>query len=441
MNKSNDLTTGSITKKLCAFTLPLLISVICQQIYNLADSIIAGKFLGESSFAAISNAYEITLIFMAISVGSNIGCSVIVSQLFGAKRFSELKSAASTTFICTAALSVILSAAGILTLPVLLESINTPNAIFNDCYDYLVIYILGFGFMFLYNIANGTFSAMGDSMTPLIFLVFSSVLNIILDILFVPMGVAGIAWATFIAQALACVFSLIFLFIRLSKIEEKADSFFSFPLLKKIANVAVPSILQQSFISIGNIILQGLINSYGTAVIAGYGAGVKLNNFAINTMTTLGNGISAFTAQNIGACKLDRVKRGFSVGLKIGFSVSLIFALPFFIVPETIVSFFIENPTEEAIKTGCIFLRILSPFYFCISIKLVSDGVLRGSGSMKYFMSATFTDLVLRVVLAFLLASFFDSVGIWMAWPLGWLVGMGMSFCFYKKGKWIRRII
>ena len=441
MNKTNDLTAGNITRKLCFFTLPLLISVICQQIYNLADSIIAGKFLGESSFAAISNSYEITLIFMAISVGSNIGCSVIISQLFGAKRFSDMKSAVFTTFICTLVLSVILTAIGISTLPIFLKLINTPDSIYSDCYDYLVIYILGFGFMYLYNIANGTFSAMGDSVTPLIFLVSSSVLNIILDILLIPIGVTGIAWATFIAQALACILSLIFIFRKISKIREKADSFFSFPLLKKIASVAIPSIFQQSFISTGNIILQGLINSYGTAVIAGYGAGVKLNNFAINTMTTLGNGISAFTAQNIGACKLDRVKKGFAVGLKIGFTVSVIFALPFFILPETIVSFFIENPTEQAIKTGCIFLRILSPFYFIISIKLVSDGILRGSGAMKYFMCATFTDLVLRVVLAFLLSSFFESVGIWMAWPLGWLVGVGLSFYFYKKEKWIRKII
>jgi len=441
MKKNNDLTTGNIAKKLCLFILPLLISVVCQQIYNLADSIIAGKFLGESSFAAISNSYEITLIFMAISVGSNIGCSVIISQLFGAKRFSDMKSAISTTFICAFLLSVVLSSVGILTLPALLKAINTPEAIFCECYDYLVIYILGFGAMYLYNVANGTYSAMGDSLTPLVFLVFSSVLNIVLDILLVPMGVAGIAWATFISQVLACVLSLVFLFIKLSKIKERAQNVFSFSLLKKIAGVAIPSILQQSFISVGNIILQGLINSYGTAVIAGYGAGVKLNNFTINTMTTLGNGVSAFTAQNMGAGKIERIKSGFSVGVKIGLCVSLIFAIPYFIFPEPIVSFFIENPTEQAIETGCVFLRILSPFYFCISLKLVSDGILRGSGAMKYFLCATFTDLVLRVVLAFVLAHFLESVGIWIAWPLGWFIGTGLSCFFYNKGKWKKQII
>ena len=441
MKKINDLTTGNITKKLLLFTLPLLVSVMCQQIYNIADSVIAGKFLGENSFAAISNSYEITLIFMAISVGSNIGCSVIISQLFGAKNYSDMKSAVSTTFICASVLSVALTCIGILCLPMLLNMINTPKAIFDECCDYLVIYILGFAFMFIYNISTGTFSSMGDSLTPLIFLVLSSVLNIVLDILFVGQGVKGIAWATFTSQAMACILSVAVLFFRLRAIKEKASRIFSAELLKKIANVALPSILQQSVISIGNILLQGLINGYGPPVIAGYGAGVKLNNFTINTMTTLGNGISAYTAQNIGAYKFERVKEGFRVGLKIGFAVALVFMLPFLIIPEYLITFFIENPTEDAIKTGCEYLRILSPFYLCAALKLVPDGVLRGSGAMKYFLIGTFSDLVIRVALAYLLSHFFGSVGIWMSWPFGWGVGMALSLFYYRKGKWKRHIV
>ncbi len=441
MKKTNDLTCGSIPRKLILFTIPLLISVMCQQIYNLADSIIAGKYLGEYSFAAISNSYEITLIFMAVSVGSNIGCSVIISQLFGAKKYSEMKSAVSTTFICAGILSVILTLLGILFLPDMLKAINTPKTIFTECSDYLFIYVLGFSFMFFYNIANGTFSSMGDSLTPLIFLICSSVLNIILDFLMVGMGVEGIAWATFISQALACVLSVIVLFVRIHRIEGIVKQFFSLTLLKKIALVAIPSILQQSVISVGNVILQGVINNYGTAVIAGYGAGVKLNNFTVNTMTTLGNGVSAFTAQNIGAGRFDRVKDGFKVGLKIGGCVCVAFMLPYLLLSETLIGFFIDAPTEDAIKTGCEFLCILSPFYIVVTLKLVSDGVLRGAGAMRYFLIATFTDLVIRVVLAYILSQSLGSAGIWMSWPLGWLVGMSISlYCFFK-GKWKKKII
>ena len=441
MNNKNDLTTGSISKKLILFTIPLLISVICQQIYNLADSIIAGKLLGENSFAAISNSYEITLVFLAVSVGSNIGCSVIFSQLFGAKKHSELKCAISTSFICGAVLCAVLTILGIIFIPFMLSVINTPDTIMDESAEYLVIYILGFSFMFFYNIANGTFSSMGDSKTPLIFLICSSLLNIILDILMVGMGVSGIAWATFISQMLACVLSLATLFFRLKHLEGKSNGIFSSSLLKKIASVAVPSILQQSVISVGNIFLQGIINSYGTGVIAGYGAGVKLNNFTINTMTTLGNGVSAFTAQNIGAKKYDRVKAGFVTGLKIGACVTSVFMIAYLIFAEYLIGAFIDSPTEEAIKTGSVFLRILGPFYFCICIKLVSDGILRGGGAMKYFLIATFTDLVIRVLLAYLLSSIFDSIGIWMSWPLGWIIGTVLSVYFNKKEKWKRELI
>ncbi len=441
MNNSNDLTKGNITKKLCFFTLPLLISVFCQQIYNLADSIIAGRFLGEEAFAAISNSYEVTLIFMAISVGSNIGCSVVFSQFFGAKRYSEMKTAISTTFITAGILSVLLTVIGILLLPFILSLINTPDIIYQDCYDYLIIYILGFGFMFLYNIANGSFSSMGDSLTPLFFLVGSSMLNIVLDILMVGMGVRGIAMATLISQIIACALSLTVLIIRLKKTDGKAEKKFSLPHLKKVSSIAIPSIFQQSVISIGNILLQGLINGFGTSVIAGYGASVKLNNLTINTLTTLGNGVSAFTAQNMGAMKLDRVKRGFRAGLGMAFTVSAIFLVPYFFFPEGIVSFFIDDPTIDAVKTGCYYLRILSPFYFVISIKLVSDGILRGSGAMKYFLIGTFTDLVLRVGLAYILSIQLKSIGIWLAWPIGWTVGTVLSAIFFAKGKWKRQLL
>ena len=436
MKQNNDLTTGKISKKLLFFTLPLLLSVICQQFYNLADSMIAGKFLGEGAFAAISNSYEITLIFMGVSVGSNIGCSVVISQLFGAKQYGKMKSAVSTSFICAIIISIVLIFVGFFSMSSLLELINTPKNIKNDCLDYLYIYISGFLFMYLYNIATGTFSSMGDSITPLIFLICSSVLNVILDLILVKYGVKGVAFATFISQMLACLASLLVLFIRLNHIEEKFEKLFSFPLLKKIASVAIPSIFQQGVISIGNIIIQAVVNDAGTAVIAGFGAAVKLHTFSVSTMMTLGNGISAFTAQNIGAQKPERVKKGFSTGIIIGAVVALVFMIPCLIFAESLISFFIDSPTDLAVRTGCENLYIVSPFYVLIAIKLVSDGVLRGSSAMKYFLIGTFADLALRVILAFVLGQIFGPIGIWCAWPLGWIFGTVCSLYGYKNGKW-----
>ncbi len=438
MNK--DLTVGKPKTVLWRFCLPLFGSIIFQQLYNLADSFVAGKFVGEDALAAVGNSYEVTLIFIAFAFGCNIGCSVIVSQLFGAKQYREMKTAVYTTLIASGGLCLLLMAAGIIFCTDLLHLIHTPDNILADSRLYLDIYILGLPFVFYYNVATGIFSAVGDSKTPFLFLAASSTSNVLVDILFVTafdMGVAGVAWATFLCQGVSCILAVVVVFRRFAQIgtEEKAVVF-SWPLLGKIAIVAVPSILQQSFISVGNIIIQGIINTFGSSVIAGYSASVKLNNLVITSFTTLGNGISNYTAQNIGAKKLPRVREGFRAGLKLVWTLSIPIAVLYFFGGQYLVYFFLDNPTGTAMEVGIGFLRILAPFYFVISAKLVSDGILRGSGMMKQFMTATFTDLVLRVVLAKVLSDQWGTVGIWSAWPIGWTVAMVLSVIFYRKGPW-----
>lgn len=299
---------------------PLFISVIFQQMYNMADSVIAGQFAanGEDAVAAIGASHPITMIFMAIAIGSNIGCSVVVSQLFGAKQYTRMKTAISTTLIASFVLSAALSLLGICISTPLLRLVDTPDNIFADAQLYLNIYIGGFLFLFLYNVCTGMFTSLGDSRTPLFFLIGSSLGNILLDWIFVAvlhLDVAGVAWATFLAQGTACILVLITLFRRLQRIECGAYARFSAPLLGQITRIALPSILQQSFISIGNIFVQRLVNGYGSAVIAGFSAASKLNTLAITLLSTLGNGVSSFTAQNIGASHMDRVKRGYRSGI------------------------------------------------------------------------------------------------------------------------------
>lgn len=442
MNK--DLTVGNPQTVLWKFCMPLFGSIIFQQLYNIADSLVAGKFVGENALAAVGNSYEITLIFIAFAFGCNMGCSVVVSKLFGARNYKEMKTAVYTACIFSGFVCVLLMLIGITGSGMLLRLIRTPEEVFADSKLYLDIYAWGLPFVFFYNIATGIFSALGDSKTPFYFLAISSMSNIAVDIWFVKafhMGVAGVAWATFLCQGISCILAMIVVFKRLAKIEEKEKApLFDLQLLKQIVVIAIPSTLQQSFISIGNIIIQSIINGFGAPVMAGYSAAVKLNNLVITSFTTLGNGISNYTAQNLGARKLDRVKQGFGVGIKLVWMLSLPLFLLYFFGGNIVLKLFMDAPTKLAMQTGITFLKILSPFYFVVSAKLVADGILRGSGMMKKFMIATFTDLILRVLLAFCFSrTALGATGIWCAWPIGWCVAAVLSIGFYYNGPWKRK--
>ena len=418
---NRDLTVGKPESVLWRFCMPLFGSIVFQQLYNIADSLVAGKFIGENALAAVGNSYEITLIFIAFAFGCNIGCSVVVSQYFGAKRYGEMKTAVHTGMIASAVTCLILMLIGIFGCDALLKLIRTPAEIFDDSSLYLDVYALGLPFVFFYNISEGIFSALGDSKTPFCFLAVSSLSNIGMDVLFVAgfhMGVAGVAWATFLCQGVSCVVALIFVFRRLRGMpSDEPSQAFSLPIFKKFAMVAIPSILQQSFISVGNIIIQGVINGFGPAVVAGYSAAVKLNNLVITSFTTLANGISNYTAQKLGAKKLVRIREGFRAGAKMVWLLSIPLIALYWLGSDALIKLFVENPSRTALDTGRAFLRILSPFYLIISIKLVADGVLRGSSMMKQFMVSTFTDLTLRVALAFALSAAMGATGIWCAWP------------------------
>lgn len=440
-----DLTVGQPKKVLWKFCMPLFASIIFQQLYNLADSWVAGKFIGENALASVGNSYEITLIFIAFAFGCNIGCSVLTSRFFGSKDYKNMKSSISTSMITSGLICFSLMLLGLLGGGWLLRLIHTPEELFADSKLYLDIYVLGLPFVFFYNLATGIFSGLGDSKTPFYFLAVSSVSNILVDIFFVKnlnMGLSGVAWATFLCQGISCVLSLLVIFKRLGNMKT-VDKFkiFSTVHLKSFIAIAVPSILQQSFISIGNIIIQGVINGFGSGVIAGYAAGVKLNNLVVTSFTTLGNGISNFTSQNIGANKFDRINDGLKAGIQIVWYLSIPLCLLYVIFPKLLLGFFMDQPSEAALHSGILYLRILAPFYFVVSAKLVTDGVLRGAGLMKAFMIATFTDLILRVLLAIILSKTqLGYTGIWLAWPIGWVAGTVLSLYFNKKANWNQKL-
>lgn len=432
-----DLTAEHPKKTLWRFALPMFMSVMFQQMYNIADSAIAGRFAGEDALAAVGASYPITVIFMAFAVGSNLGASVVVSRLFGAKDLGRMKSAVYTAFIACGAMSLVLTGLGYVFCGAMMEAIHTPANIFGDGELYLKIYVLGLTFLFLYNVCTGIFTALGDSRTPLYFLIGSSVGNVVLDYWFVAglgMGVAGVAWATFIAQGVSAVLALAALALRLRGIRtDKRVVLFDIILLSQIAAIAVPSIMQQSVLSVGNMFVQEIVNRYGSAVIAGYSGAIKLNTFAINAFMSLGGCLSSYTAQNLGAGKMERIPLGFRTGIMLSLCAAIPFFALYFGFSRQMMGLFLNGDSGEAIASGMEFLRIVSPMYFMISIKLTTDGIIRGSGAMGYFVLATVPDLILRIIVANLLAGRFGSTGIWMAWPFGWVAATVLTIIFYRR--------
>lgn len=434
-----DLTKEHPDKTLWRFWLPMMFSVAFQQIYNIADSMIAGRFAGEDALAAVGASYPITVIFMAFAVGMNLGASVIVSRLFGAGDRKGVKRAVTTAFASSLSLAVILTVYGYFFCRNMMEWIHTPQNIMQDGVLYLKIYVFGLIFLMLYNVCTGIFTALGDSRTPLWFLLGSSAGNIVLDLLFVAKlhwGVAGVAWATFIAQGISAVLALVTLLVRLQKFAgTERVPLFDRKLFVQILAIAVPSILQQSVLSVGNLFVQDIVNRYGSAVVAGYSGAIKLNTFAINIFMTLGSCLSSYTAQNIGAGKQERIPMGFRTGLKLSELTALPFVVLYFGLSQQMMGLFLNAESSAAIHAGVMFLRIVSPWYFMIVVKLMTDGIIRGSGAMIYFVIATIPDLILRIGFALMLSLRFGSTGIWMAWPFGWIAATVLTIIFYRKVK------
>ena len=435
-----DLLTGNPSKVLISFTIPIFLSTVFQQLYTIADSLIAGKFAGEDALAAIGASYPVTMIFMAVSIGSNTGCSVIISQLFGGSRIKDMKTAVSTALITLFALSAVITVAALAFSPQIMTFMNTPKNIFYDADLYFKIYIGGFTFLSLYNIATGVFTALGDSKTPLYFLIISSVVNVILDYVFVAefeWGVAGAAWATFISQGAACITAVAVIIIKLKKIPSERFEFFSFPMLRNLTRVSSQTILQQSFISVGNMLVQGIVNGYGSSVIAGYAAAIKLITFCVTSLHTVANAMAAFTAQNVGANQYDRVKKGYRVSIVIVFVLAAVFTVSYVVFGEFFVNMFLESTeSTKALETGRNFLLIVSLAFCIVSLKVVSDAVTRGAGAIRLFAISTFADLIIRVALSYALAPMLGVNAVAVAWTIGWLIGMVLAVCFYKFGNW-----
>ena len=438
---NTDLTVGKPWKVLLLYILPLFGSAVFQQLYTLADTVIAGKFAQPTALTAIGASNSIVNILMAIALGANAGCAVLASRFFGSKDNAKIKSTVSTALIAFAALSAALMIAGVISCRAILAAMQTPAEALDDSVTYLNIYYFGLPFLILYNLGTGIFSALGDSRTPFLFLVFSSVSNIVLDYIMVkPWGVAGVAWATFIAQGAACLLTLVFVLRRVSALHTEDGEkrrIFSGTLLKMLILLAIPVALQNSFVSVGNLIIQvrinELANAQGIGITNGFTAGFKLLIFSTTCFCTCANGLTNFVSQNYGAHKFRRIKRGFYAALVISSLLTAVFAVSTFCFAGPLVRLFMPEGEADAlaVTSGAQFIRIAAFFFFAVNVKVVADGTVRGCNGNVGFMVSTFTDLILRVGFVFILTPLLGFAGVGWAWAVGWSLGTCVALGFY----------
>ena len=427
-------------KALFIFALPMIIGNLFQQFYNMADSVIVGRFVGESALAAVGASFSLTNVFISIAIGGGVGASVITSRYFGSRDYGRMKQSVYTSLLIFLLLSLILGGFGLSLSRQILQLLNTPAAILDMATEYLNIYFLGLPFLFIYNVLSSMFNALGRSRIPLYLLIFSSVFNVVLDIYMVNslnMGVAGAAWATLIAQGISAVLSFILFLKELSTYPSKETDIFNFSELKGIAGIALPSILQQSTVSIGMMLVQSVVNSFGVEVLAGYSAASRVESICIVPMAAMGNAMSTFTAQNLGAGSSKRVQQGYMSAIRLValFALIICFILEIF-YPAIMALFLGAEGTVLALQTGTGYLRFLGWFFAGIGLKMITDGLLRGAGDMKMFTVANLANLGLRVLIAVLLAPRLGVAMVWYAVPIGWLANFAISYLEYRTGKW-----
>ncbi len=441
--KKEYLITEKPWKALLLFAAPMITGNLFQQFYTMVDSIVVGRFVSENALAAVGASYALTTVFISIAIGGGVGASVITSRYFGARDYQKMMLSIRTALTVFLVTSVVLGGVGLLIGKQIMIALNTPSDVLGDATIYLNIYFLGLPFLFMYNILSAMFNALGRSQIPLYLLIFSSLFNIVLDIFFVKnlmMGVSGVAWATLIAQGISAVLSFMILLreLRHYKVEEKLP-FFDKVEFSLMARVALPSILQQSTISIGMMLVQSVVNSFGAQVLAGFSATMRVESICIVPMSAMGNVMSSYTAQNIGAGKRERVKQGYHTG----YGIVAVFAVILCLIVELschplVLLFLGEDASAAAYQTGVGYLRFIGWFFVFIGIKMITDGLLRGAGDMAMFTVANMVNLGIRVFASMIFAPRFGVEVVWIVVPIGWIANYLISFAEYRTGKWER---
>ncbi len=425
---------------LLIFALPIIIGNLFQQTYTMADSAIVGRYVSEGALAAVGASNSLTNIFICIALGGGIGASVIVSQYFGAKDYIHMKTAVYTSLISFLVISILLGGFGLLFSKKIMILLNTPADVLDMAVVYLNIYFLGLPFLFMYNVMSSMFNALGKSRIPLYFLIFSSVFNIWLDYVSVTgfhMGVAGVAWATLIAQGISAVLSFLVFMHDINKLDGGQSKIFDKSEMVNMTRVALPSILQQSTVSIGMMLVQSVVNSFGSQALAGFSAAMRIEAICVVPMNGIGSAISSYTAQNIGAGKKERVVKGYhSANWMVLISAVIICAVLELFNTQIISVFLGNDQTAVALDTGKSYLAFMGWFFVLLGLKMAVGGLLRGAGDMKMFTIGNLVNLFIRVSLSMILAPKYGISMIWIAVPIGWFTNGVISYVEYRTGKW-----
>lgn len=439
-----DLTVGKESSLILQFAWPMLLGNAFQQLYNIVDSIIVGNYLGKEALAAVGASSPIVFTLISLIIGLSMGFAIIISQYFGAKDINMVKRAIDTMNIFLFFASILITTIGIFLAEPILKMINTPTDILPQAALYLKIYMGGLTFIFGYNGVASILRGLGDSKTPLYFLIISTVLNIILVLLFVVVfkwGISGAAIATLIAQGFAFISSVFYLnkthkIIRFSFLNLIFDKY----IFKKSLLIGLPSGFQMTFVSLGMIALLSIVNTFGTNVIAAYSVAIRIDSFASLPAMTLAGALSSFVGQNIGAGKTDRVKKGYVATLKMNLIITIVLTSVIVILPGWLMKAF--TPDVDIIGIGKEYLYIVSAFYIVYTTMFINMGVMRGAGDTIIPMLITLFSLwLIRIPLAWVMSKYFGYHGIWWAIPMAWFSGMILSYIYYKTGKWKNKSI
>ncbi len=436
MAKDEYLITDKPFKALTVFAMPMILGSFFQQVYNMADSIIVGQYVGSSALAAVGACAALTNVFICVALGAGVGAGVLVSRYFGAQNYGKMKTIVSTSLISFLMLSIWLGVFGFGFSRLMMSVLQTPADILEEAVLYLRIYFVGFPFLFMYNILSAMFTSIGESKIPLGLLIFSSVLNILFDLWMVAglgLGVFGAALATLIAQGISAVFSLLIFLHRMQRYNS-AFHWFDGKELRSMLRIAVPSVLQQSTVSIGMMIVQAVVNPFGTQALAGYAATMRVENVFSLIFVSIGNAVSPYVSQNLGANKTRRIKQGYHAALVL----DACFAVLAFIVIETlhtpISSLFLgKDGTALAYQVAGDYMKWLGYFFIFMGIKMATDGVLRGLGIMRPFLIANMVNLAIRLSVALIFAPRYGIAFVWLAVPAGWLANFLISYGALRK--------
>ncbi|MFZ5940310.1 MAG: MATE family efflux transporter [Bacteroidota bacterium] len=439
-----DFTEGKIGKQIMAFAMPMLIGQLFQQLYSFVDQIIVGRFLGKEALAAVGASFPIIFTLIALIVGIASGGTVVISQFFGAKNFEKVKRAIDTLFIILAGAAVLLTAIGITFSEQIFTLIQLPPEILPQANTYLTIYISGLFVFFGYNAIASVLRGMGDSMTPLWFLIIATVLNIGLDLLFIlvfKMGVAGAAIATVISQGVAFVVAVIYLNKHHPVIKFNIRDFsFDREIFRQSIRIGLPTGLQQTFVAVGMLALMGIVNTFGTDVVAAYTAAGRIDSLAVIPSMIFSQALSTFVGQNIGANRIERVSSGMWKTMIMSYAIALVMTLVIIVLKKPLMGMFTED--ADVIRIGGEYLTIVSSFYLFFTTMFILNGVMRGAGdTLVPMFFSLFSLWIIRIPVAYFLSRHIGEAGIWWSIPVGWGAGMVLQILYYRMGLWKRKSV